>query len=240
MKRRILTISLIVASLVLLVSVGFAGWVITSNHQDTKTGNFTAYEVSSNGALTVAICDVNGSTTGTPNNTIVYGKPNSTDQGTIEAKDGFSDPAWLTFAEMDEQVLVVYLKLSLSNATTSQTFTLTNSFKKNSSAQEVYNLIAAPTYAKVSGEGSISSNEVTLSNNQSIVVSVTYNWGSEFGGLNPYEYFNLQSQTDEVNGSINSVSYTTYETKANVALSQLDTLVDGLSYEIVIADKLSA
>ena len=172
MKKRILTISLIVASLVLLISVGFAGWVISNVHSGEASGNFTAYNVVQNGSITVANDDT----------TVIFGHP-STMGGT----------PWLTFTGTAEEIsasvedLHASFTITVENLSSGQSLTLNLAHAFNTTPSPL--LVGAPTFKN--GSSVISDpTHFTLSANGTYTINVEYSWGTLFGGDNPYVYFN--------------------------------------------------
>ncbi len=234
MKKRILTISLIVASLVLLVSVGFAGWVIQGNMSDSKSGNFTAYSVQNNGQIIVS--DVSGS--------IIFGAP---DTPATPAGD-----AWFTFASMDAESLSVTFTVQLDGVSSAK-FTLTPSH--SAGTLDSY-LIGGPTFT-ASGAASVPTSgddqgKLVFTSEGTATVTVTYSWGTLFGGNNPYAYFyshksdksTVLAGTDLTNAQASNLTYggnaisssnnVTYAKLAELAMNYIYT-VNGGTFTVAIA-----
>lgn len=232
MKRRILTISLIVASLVLLVSVGFAGWVITGSMSDTKTGNFDAYAVDNQGQIIVS--NISGD--------IKFGAPSSPLYSAIP------EDAWFRF---DNQVEVQSLSATFTvqlDGVSSGTFSLT----PTSSVALDSKIIAGPTFS-ATGDATVNgSNQLVFSSEGTATVTVTYAWGDLFGGVNPYNYFYthradksaLLTGTDLTNAaasnllsgdnSISESNNVTYSKLAQLAMQYIYTLADA-TFTVAIA-----
>lgn len=224
MKKRVIISSLIVLSLLMLVSIGFAAWTITNSHEDTENGNFTAYEVSSDGALTVeVVTSAAGTETGSAN--ITFGK-NGTPTGTV----------WLENSG-DPENLVAYVKFTVSGLTgNSLALSVTHNFRVSNANYTLgttgdvpeNTLISGPTIAVASGSvASYSNGVLTFTGDGSVVLSFTYSWGSAFGGANPqnpYVYYNNQTKTDALVAD------------ATAKLAALKTLCDKLSFQVVVAD----
>lgn len=245
MKRRILTISLIVASLVLLVSVGFAGWVITQNTtQQTNDANFTAYSVEKDN-LTVS----------TNMDSIVFGKPS-----------GGSLPAtvvtpWLTVDSMEAEDLTATFTISWSNdvdttleegADSPVTFTLAPEYVAKSDSSIVSapatTLIGAPTFSLSGahtgayidgstltlGKSNSSTNE-KYTKDTTLTIVVTYSWGSCLANStysNPYTYFNSVEKT-----ATTLTGYSTFTTALEIAehaLADLETFTSANSFRIKV------
>ena len=252
MKRRILTISLIVASLVLLVSVGFAGWIISQSESGIADGNFQAYAVSDTGNLTVKKGIYNSSfQEGT--RSIIFGSPSG---------DPISG-AWLTFSEVETESLSVWLQISYSGP--ANTFNLADTYEREGvaySKANVNKLISGPTYTVVGTpvHCTASNSNATLAFDEctdgEIIIRVDYAWAAVFGS-NPYTYFNTGktatgtiSPADVTNATnaglqINNGNFSTSNTYAQLAekaLSALKTLIhptatasDDLKFIITVA-----
>lgn len=251
MKRRILTISLIVASLVLLVSVGFAGWVISQKADPvTKDGEFTAYGVNTTGTLTVETGDVSGSTftahTGSAKPMIIFGKD-------VPSPD-LSNP-WLSFDnEVLDQQLEAYIKISYTKDFTassrSELFNVVHSFIKSGASHTVdSNLIGGPviTEAFAGTNATYSDGVVTFTGSGSIVLKVTYKFGpalSDNTNENPYKYFNSKTMSEtagatfDFNGTENDiVSSDKWSAVAQKALAALNAEVTGLTFNVTITQQ---
>lgn len=222
MKRRILTISLIVASLVLLVSVGFAAWVITKDQVTETKGNVEAYNVSGNSAISISVPE---------NSKIVFGKPSPV--------PSITSP-WLTFdaQEMGNESLSVAITVSYDRA---GTITIANDLKIGETSYKtnlVGLLIGEPTFTKTSGDGTVTSAGVITfpDGGGTIVINATYTWGSLLAdgtNKNPYSYFNDKPKASAANltqtltkKDSSTVSIIAADSWAVVAEKALGTLFD--------------
>lgn len=261
MKKRIITVSLIVASLILLVSVGFAGWVITQNVSDEKTGNFEAYGVSTTGSLTVK--------TGTlqeVNNVMSFVEHANNVQPNIVFGYKDSDPAvanpWLTFDNtVNAASLVAYIEISYEKdaeySQAGETFAITHDFIKSDASFAVDDqLVGGPVIARCATGSDATSvcdyanGVVTFHANGTIVLSVTYTFGSELSDSthdNPYTYFNSKERNDACasaitfdhtgEGYVNVLATDKWSAVAQKVLTALDTEVEGLTFKVTIAQQ---
>lgn len=242
MKKRTLTISLIVLAIMLLVGIGYAGWVITRSTEGKAEGNFTAYSVEDNG-LTVTVTE----------GAIEYGPVTATAQN-----------PWLAFTGNGTQDLTATFTVvwTGSTAESNAVFSLSSKLYKVSKSDSTESsdlsnatLIAAPTFAFV---GTVNNDVAEISNDnttltlksgyqgETLTIQVTYNWGSVFNGQNPNVYFNNHAYNDPLTAevSVNNVTLTTsnnYADLAKNALEALDNLVkesdtqSALKFRVTIA-----
>lgn len=208
MKRKTITLVVYMLVCISLVSVGFAAWIITGGDSSEAQGNITASHVTDK-SLTISeekwdSGNVNVLGAGTIN----FGIPanTTTNTGWLQASD----------VGVDDLTAVYTFKLSsasnLSDAVKSGTIAFNDAV-----LDEVQELgyIANPviTYA-TSTDGSTWGNSATYTLNdatsasnfksaiaqavQSIYVkiTITYAWGQDFDGLNPYNYYNGKKTVD--------------------------------------------
>ena len=221
MKKRTITISLIVLAFVLLFGIGYAGWVIASSTSGEAGGNFKAYAVSE-ASLVVTPVDQD----------VTFGKPET--PGTYVWLDASSD--------MDEDDLSASFKIKWTGAVGEDgiSFRLTHTFYNNGVAVTGDNLTALnklinnPTYSVPDGSSlgysfNNTTNVITLNSNYEanteIVITVNYTWGPVFGNINPFNYFNPLAKDGSPAVAYNSES--TNQAVALNALTALKTFVDG-------------
>ena len=211
MKKRTITISLIVLAFVLLIGIGYAGWVISSQDEATADGgNFTAYTVDSS-SLTVTTVD---------DNQVTFGY-NTT---------GFSGTPWLTYTGVNAEDLTAQFTISWSNQVAGATFSLTHEAYRAGATSTVVDLdpklIAAPTFSTTSSDASISGTVLTLSAaSGSATITVAYKWGtclSDETHANPYLFFNSKEKT----GVAPTVTLDSEESYQELASNALDALYD--------------
>ena len=235
MKKRTITIALIVFAVALLFGIGYAAWTITQNTTGEAAGDFTAYSVSTEG-LTVATTD----------DSVTFGKP--------------ATPGTAVWLSADSEVLTEDLTATFTVAWSGTiasgstvTLNLTHTFYTGSGGGEtavsgtdltnLQKLVLGPTFA-VSGTGAtISGSVLTLSDqyvaNSTITVTVTYQWGPSLGGsehANPYTFFNGKTISAAPIASEQYNSETTYGALAENALAALNAFVttNNLHFKVVV------
>jgi len=235
MKKRTLTISLIVLAIMLLVGIGYAGWVIASKTSDEAAGSFQAYEV-----------DTANLTVTTTDSTVVFGKPASSSTAL----------KWLDPQVPQNEDLVAAFKITWSKTVSANTsFTLTHKFYTGETEvddlTDLQKLISGPTLTiatlptGVTVDNASNVTTITLTPDYvagtEIIVTVTYQWGPSLGGsshLNPYDFFNPKAQSTPLqSGEAYSATTTNYGTLAQEALAALNTFVttDGLNFKVLVA-----
>lgn len=242
MKKKFSLTLISILSVVVLVGVGFAAWIITTpNVEKKQTGTITASGVTdARYELTAAI--TNGS--------IVFGKPSDYD-------DNNSD--WFKPVDVDNEHLTATLTLTLTdpegnaldetvfNSHLPNTFTFTMNATK---AKEVNNTgfnaevtagrIKYPTISyTASGATSATTENVTFGTpieiaksaftkgtdgKYTLTITITFAWGNDG---NPYTYFHGKEQTTEL------------VTKA-LGYNEMKTNLEGVGYEVTIASMANA
>ena len=211
MKRKAIFLSLVIVSVLMLASIGYAAWVITSNTEDSKTGNFSASSVGTYaGDLDIKV--LTQTVTGESQN-YSYGY-NVADQQSptiVFGKAGTPSDPWLTANDVPDDSRVVYIKISFIGP--ASTFDVSNVFKiggvevtnqSTTTLAEFNKYIGAASFEDAEGTAK-SDNNVTFTNNQIyfpgngwIILKVTYNWGTLFAGQNAYTYFNAFDKSSTV------------------------------------------
>lgn len=222
MKRKTLTLAISVFALLAIISVGFASWVITRQDQNKDAkGSITVETINGevNYLESVTISE----------NAIHFGTPATMN------KEG----AWLTASsDAKQQNLTATLTIVLTkNLEAGEKINLTvkadDSDPTKKAAYEAAiatdptstNYIKAPVF-KMGGTGVTELTSANFLQNASgkyeAVVTIAFDWGTAFGGNNPYEYYNEKAFTPE------NVS------AANTALSALAKLY-GIKYIVTVA-----
>ena len=250
MKKKFSLTLISILSVVVLVGVGFAAWIITTpNVEERQTGTITASGVTdARYKLTAAIT----------NESIVFGKPSG-------YKDNNSD--WF---KPDENVgaenLTATLTLTLTdpngNAWDDETvfntylpdkFTFTmNATKAAGEGSSVdangdFNQAVSQNYVKspTISYGTVSATPVTLGtaieikksaftkgadNKYTLTITITFAWGTAFTDathINPYDYFK-------------NLGYSADNAKKALELNAMQGKINGISYEVMIASKANA
>lgn len=247
MKKKFSLTLISILSVVVLVGVGFAAWIITTpNVEEKQTGTITASGVTdARYKLTAAI--TNGS--------IVFGKPSDYDDKNSDwfkpdidvGDEKLTATLTLTLTKpddtaLDEEVFDKYLP---------NTFTFTmNATKAKEKAKEVDNTgfnaevtagrIKNPTISyTANGETNATTKDVTLGTaieiaksafekgtdgKYTLTITITFAWGNDG---NPYTYFHGKEQTTEL------------VTKA-LGYNEMKTNLEGVGYEVTIASNANA
>lgn len=249
MKKKFSLTLISILSVVVLVGVGFAAWIITTPNVDAqKTGTITASGVTdARYKLTAAIT----------NESIVFGKPsgykgNNSDwfkPGRDVGDENLTATLTLTLTDpkgnaLDETVFNKYLP---------DTFTFTMNATKPGSGEETtvganddFNHAVSKNHVKnpTISYGAVS-DTVTLGtainiakdaftkgadNKYTLTITITFAWGTAFTDgthANPYDYFN-------------SLGYSDTNAGKALELNDMQGKINGISYEVTIASKANA
>lgn len=250
MKKKFSLTLISILSVVVLVGVGFAAWIITTpNVKEQQTGTITASGVTdARYKLTAAIT----------NESIVFGKPSG-------YKGNNSD--WFKpGSDVGDEKLTATLTLTLTdpngNAWDDETvfksylpdkFTFTMNAKKagvegsSVDANGDFNQAVSQNYVKspTISYGTVSATPVTLGtaieikksaftkgadNKYTLTITITFAWGTAFTDathINPYDYFN-------------SLGYSDTNAGKALELNDMQGKINGISYEVTIASKANA
>lgn len=185
MKRKTLTLTLVLLSCLALIGVGFASWVISTNTTKEVEGNILVDTVTDN-RLTVETAWLNDKSS------VIFGWKNG-DYTYNWLKNSDND-----FVENLTVTLVVTVKDNDGNATAAGNITATiNGGTKNAESGEFED--DKYTAAKEANlVGALPTASVTAVEGQTGVyhVSFTFTWGSAFNAQNPLEYYNSQAYSD--------------------------------------------
>lgn len=250
MKKKFSLTLISILSVVVLVGVGFAAWIITTpNVEKKQTGTITASGVTdARYKLTAAIT----------NESIVFGKPsgyidNNSDwfkPGSDVGDEKLTATLTLTLTKpddtaLDEEVFDKYLP---------DTFTFTMNATKPGSGEETtvganddFNHAVSKNHVKnpTISYGTVSATPVTLGtdieikksaftkgadNKYTLTITITFAWGTAFTDgthANPYDYFN-------------NLPYDDVNAKKALELNAMQGKINGISYEVTIASKANA
>lgn len=254
MKKKFSLTLISILSVVVLVGVGFAAWIITTpNVKEQQTGTITASGVTdARYKLTAAI--TNGS--------IVFGKPSGYDDNNSNNSDWFKPGS-----DVGKENLTATLTLTLTdpdgNAWDDETvfksylpdtFTFTMNATKPGSGEETtvganddFNHAVSKNHVKnpTISYGTVSATPVTLGtdieikksaftkgadNKYTLTITITFAWGTAFTDgthANPYDYFN-------------NLPYDDVNAKKALELNDMQGKINGISYEVTIASKANA
>lgn len=253
MKKKFSLTLISILSVVVLVGVGFAAWIITTpNVEEKQTGTITASGVTdARYKLTAAI--TNGS--------IVFGKPSGYDDSNSNNSDWFK-PDENVGAENLTATLTLTLTDPNGNAWDDETvfksylpdtFTFTMNAKKaavegsSDDANGDFNQAVSQNYVKspTISYGTVSATPVTLGtaieikksaftkgadNKYTLTITITFAWGTAFTDathINPYDYFK-------------NLGYSADNAKKALELNAMQEKINGISYEVKIASMANA
>lgn len=255
MKKKFSLTLISILSVVVLVGVGFAAWIITTpNVEEMQTGTITASGVTdARYKLTATIADGN----------IVFGKPSTMDVNNAWFKPGddvgdekLTATLTLTLTKpdgitgLDDDVFSDYLP---------DTFTFTMNAKKAAvegssvdDAKDDFNYAVSKNYVKkptisytANGETGATKKDVELGtaieiaksaftkgadNKYTLTITIAFAWGTAFTDAthtNPYDYFN-------------NLPYDDVNAKKALELNDMQGKINGISYEVKIAPKANA
>lgn len=255
MKKKFSLTLISILSVVVLVGVGFAAWIITTpNVEKKQTGTITASGVTdARYKLTATIADGN----------IVFGKPSTMDVNNAWFKPGddvgdekLTATLTLTLTKpegitgLDDDVFSDYLP---------DTFTFTMNATKPGSgegttvdAKDDFNHAVSQNHVKnptisytANGETGATKKDVELGtaieiaksaftkgadNKYTLTIAIKFAWGTAFTDAthtNPYDYFNNLNYNDD-------------NAKKALELNAMQGKINGISYEVTIASKANA
>ena len=213
-KKSGLISAVIVLSCASIVSVGFASWVISQGDEKVVSGTMIADTVSNQAhTLTLQwVTDATGSEALSGNPVVTFGRP-----ATMNASN-----AWLTNPDGPVEKLVFYLKVTCTNVNASNTIasvigtdpTVVATAGNYASAVSANLVTALPTATKTAAN---------FDANGSFVYTITFGWGSAFGGVNPYNYYNDGSKTAA-----------DYGAEAQTKLSNLNSYLEDAAFSITV------
>ena len=194
MKKKAMIMAVASLGSMALIGTGFAGWVISANAEMKAEGVITAFDVADQRLVVTDGTWKNGDAAADDAHAgqgkIVFGK-----------KDASFDPGvkpWFTFngAGGAEQLTDIYTFTVASRDADDTTGKFTAAAKDEggfvvTSAEAAW---TAATNAGLVGKPNISfdKTEYTLTGTTGVTVTMTvkFAWGTHFGGLNPYEFYN--------------------------------------------------
>lgn len=183
MKRKTLTLTLSILACLALIGVGFASWIISANTSTKAEGSFIVDTVTDNRLV------VENGRWITINGTEVTSDENS-------AKVSFGAPAtmgktdaWLTNDKSGttEKLTVVY-ELTVK--------TKGGEFVSNLSSAEITGTVSCDNATYDPKYVALPTLKVTNKGNGIYYLQLDFNWGTDFGGNNPYDYYNAKPYTD--------------------------------------------
>lgn len=184
MKRKTLTLTLSILACLALIGVGFASWIISADATKKAEGSFIVDTVTDNRLVaTGRWITINGEEVTSNDNSakVSFGAPATMD----------NTKAWLT---NDGKGTVAKLTVVYELTVKTKGGEFVSNLADNaitgtvSCANETYDpkYVALPTLT------------VTNKGNGIYYLQLDFNWGTDFGGKNPYDYYNAKTYTDEL------------------------------------------
>lgn len=253
MKKKFSLTLISILSVVVLVGVGFAAWIITTpNVEKKQTGTITA------SGVTDARYELTATIT---NGSIVFGKPSGYDDNSAGNSDWFKPDK-----NVGAENLTATLTLTLTkpdgitaldddvfNNHLPDMFTFTMNATKaavegsSGDANGDFNQAVSQKYVEnpTISYGTVSATPVTLGtaidikksaftkdadNKYTLTITITFAWGTAFTDAthaNPYDYFNNLGYSDD-------------NAKKALELNAMQGKINGISYKVTIASKANA
>lgn len=223
-KRKIIVFGLMVFMAIALVSTGFAAWIMSTNAKHEQNGNVTVGTVTDS---SLKLTDVVLSTTS------INFEPKADDTTGRVRYDG---------TNAESLVITVTGKVSPKNVLGDLTIELTmdKAVKDALLAAETAGYIVLPECAK----GAVKLTPTAVSGSDTEVeftYTIEFKWGSEFGGMNPGEYFDTEeaglAKTDEeVKTILKALRTTIYGLDADVDDATLEA-AQGPAFKVVVSAK---
>lgn len=185
MKRKTLTLTLSILACLALIGVGFASWIISAGATKNAEGSFIVDTVTDNRLV------VENGRWITINGTEVTSNENS-------AKVSFGAPAemnktgaWLTNVggNIVEKLTVVY-ELTVK--------TKGGEFASNLANDAITGIVSCSDTAYNTKYVALPKLTVTNKGNGIYYLQLDFDWGTDFAGNNPYDYYNDKTYTDEL------------------------------------------
>lgn len=245
MKKKLTITIASILSVIVIIGVGFAAWVITNpNVKDEANGTISVETVTDKSYTLTAEIAQN-------DKTIVFGKPaNATTEGkwftfdslTKEEKLEATLTLTLNYNNLADVGEITFKMETLKGPDVDKTFEslVTGKYIVNPTISYKGN---AETYTAITAEGKTVFNGLTVPKDAfkettaptesamgeaTATIKITFGWGSVFGNTNPYTYFNGESH-----------SYDKDYATAKAALTEL-TKLNGVNYKVTVTGTTAA
>ena len=206
MKKKAMIMAVASLGSMALIGTGFAGWVISANAEFTANGTITAYDVKDRRlqvtkgtwSRPVSEADTSGA--------IIFGAAKEADKG------GITNP-WFTMEGMDEEVLENTYSFTVASGkddtrtlSIKPTLTVYSTYVKESDSgnvvSEEYTAATAKGAFIAPQEFVVTGHNVKLTGEAAIncSVKIAFKWGTKFGSVNPYVYYNGAGKNATDNG----------------------------------------
>ncbi len=185
MKKRTIALMLSVLAVMMLVGVGFATWVISSGDAKEKTGNLVVETVRDD-RLNITVTPLDSSENAGDALNVNFTAPASATTGWLTGEGNLTEKKTLVFrvsvAREDGSAFTNVADVDFTAALKEGT---TNNILLDGIIVEATNFISY-------GEKSIVSGAIQCD------ITVAYEWGALFGGVNPYTYFNTKDVDEPI------------------------------------------
>lgn len=199
MKKKAMIMAVASLGSMALIGTGFAGWVISANTTTNASGVMVAYDVKDQRLKAGEGKWANGATEAkATTGEIIFGKPTTTETA----------GAWLTYeTDVKEQRLYDTYVFEVSTLDTGNTgkfivtqaetdpFVVTDkdSAWANATTDNLVNTNPTITFDKADGTYVLDGGKATVK------MTITFAWGTAFGGDNPYTHYNqTQNPSDDL------------------------------------------
>lgn len=191
MKRKTLTLTLSILACLALIGVGFASWIISADTSANAEGSFIVDTVTDNRLVAtgrwITITKDSGE------NEVVTSDDNSKKVSFGAPAKMENTEAWLTNNSKDivEKLTVVY-ELTVK--------TKGGEFVSNLSGDEIIGTVSCDNATYDPKYVALPTLTVTNKGNGIYYLQLDFNWGTDFGGKNPYVYYNEKGYSDALAG----------------------------------------
>lgn len=191
MKRKTLTLTLCLLACFAVIGVGFAAWIITSDAEETVTGNIKVETVEDH-RLKIEIISTEA------DNVIRFGKP-----------VGYAENSWILNNEAETENLTATIKFTIKkgNATVTSLedakIAVTAEFSTTITA-DMNKGVGNKTLVTIPTEFTVEKDS-TDSEGKTFMIKVVFNYGDEFGTINPYEFYKDKDVTAEGDNAVNNL-----------------------------------
>jgi len=188
-KRKIITLASLFLCCLAIVGVGFAAWVITGEDTEETKGSITVDTVSDERFVIELLISYIKNTKKEVNTTVFLGEPKTTPEN-----------EWIIYNGKKEDldaVIIVKVK-NYDKQDCEVTAAITDKTKYESLVTAGYLADATPVVSLIGTESDAEGVNYGIYS-----ITITFDWGTDFGGENPVTYFNgLGGSGDEVSSGV--------------------------------------
>ena len=188
-KRKIITLASLFLCCLAIVGVGFAAWVITGEDTEETKGSITVDTVSDERFVIEVLDSYIKDTKEAVDTTVVLGGPETTPAD-----------AWITYnGEKEDLDAVIIVKVkNYDKQNCEVTAAITDKTKYENLVTAGYLADATPVVTLIGTESDVEGVNYGIYS-----ITITFDWGTDFGGENPVTYFNgLGGSGDEVSSGV--------------------------------------